>query len=70
MIINCPYCSGPLIKGTTSHNDEGSFEMDMRCPHCKKNVSIRIRTIIKTEIFINKVKIEHFGQEPEDRILP
>ena len=57
MILNCPYCRGPVIKNFDSgHNIEVNFIL--RCPHCKKELIIQIKTEIRNLIFIDGEKIK------------
>jgi protein-disulfide isomerase len=45
MIINCPYCSGPVLKGLEELRDVAiTVSFESRCPHCQKNVAVVLKS--------------------------
>ena len=59
MIINCPHCSGVLMK--TKQEQVTSIEMSFRCPHCKRDIECKIQ--IEIVVIVNGKRIEHLGEQ-------
>lgn len=62
MIINCPNCSGVLMKTKSEQVDH--FSCQFRCPHCKHN----FECVIKTEIVVLMTEVETDGRPRSDQV--
>lgn len=62
MILNCPLCSGVVMK--TEAEEVTNFSCSLRCPHCKRN----FRCIIRTEIVVTMTEIEKDGRPRSDPV--
>ena len=62
MIINCPNCSGPVMKDCEVIGTSPGLEMHtkMKCPHCQKMVEVKIRAEIV--VYVNGKKVESSGE--------
>lgn len=60
MIVNCPNCSGPILKTKNDDAEFGSVELDLKCPHCRKTLELQIRR--EVVVFVNGIRIERLGE--------
>ncbi len=63
MIIQCPYCTSPVLKGMEELRHLAvSFSFEMRCPHCKQNIGVQM-TFERTVIINQTEKTNKLGPE-------
>lgn len=61
MIIQCPYCTSPVLKGMEDLRHLAvNFSFEMRCPHCQKNITVAI-TFERTVIINEEHKTDKLG---------
>lgn len=68
MILNCPKCNSPVIKGMDGLDKTGcDFIQEIRCPNCKSDIKAHIFTEviieINGELYLRGKKISNFVRE-------
>ena len=65
MIIQCPSCSGPLLRDakiSASLQVGVEVSFSMKCPHCQKPTKVRFSNM-GMQVFVNDKMVEKVGEE-------
>lgn len=69
MIINCPYCSVPVIKGMNGLFAKGiNVDLSCRCPGCKRNLEIKM-VFVATITINDQFKLTKLGEDTNIRLI-
>lgn len=70
MIVNCPSCSGPLLKDLeiTGTSAEVGVALALKCPHCQRPAQVRVESKPVATVTVNGKVLERTGSgAPGDR---
>lgn len=56
-IGTCPWCRGVILKDLNLGESAHNFSFTMRCPHCKKDIRIKVSYDKDISISIEKIQI-------------